>query len=84
MNTHGFIYSNVFNPFDPLINLLGNDDEGCGDGQFWLPSLLDANKTYILVVSTDTPSVIGTVSIVTKGAGNVSFTHLGEYRMFIL
>lgn len=80
MDIHGYIYSSIFNPFAPSTNLLADDDESCGDGQFWLQSILHANTTYIFVVSTDIPSVIGTVSIVSKGAGYLSFTRLGEYR----
>ena len=80
MDVHGYIYSSVFNPFAPLTNLLVNDDNGCGDGQFWLQSVLHTNMTYILVVSTDTPSVPGTVSIVSKGVSHVTFSRLGEFR----
>ena len=84
MDMHGYIYSSVFNPFAPSTNLLANDGGSCGDGQFWLESVLDANTTYIFVVSTDIPSVTGTVSIVSKGAGYVSFTRLGEYCRYSL
>jgi hypothetical protein len=84
MDTYGLIYNSVFNPFDPSTNHIADNDEDCGDGQFWLQSFLHAETTYILVVSTNTPSVIGTFSIISKGTGNVSFTRLGEFRHYSL
>ena len=83
MDTYGYLYRESFNPLDPSCNMIPNDGDGCGQGQFWLSRFLFANTTYILVVSTSISAAKGTkFSIAAAGGATVSFTRLGEFNSF--
>ena len=83
VETIGSIYSSAFDPYNPSSNRIANDYNGCGKTMFWLQHFLQANATYILVV---TMLASDTFLVVSKGVANVSFTRLGQYdcsRMFV-
>ncbi|CAF4065660.1 unnamed protein product, partial [Rotaria sp. Silwood1] len=57
----------------PSSNLLVQDDESGGNSQFQFAVNLEAGATYILVVTTYSPSVTGAFSICVTGPNRVSF-----------
>jgi len=79
IDTYGFIYKNSFNPANPSMNQLSQNDNGCGNNQFNLTAQLQSNTTYILVVTTSRPGKKGAFSIVVSGLGNVSLKPISEY-----
>ena len=78
INTIGYIYMNNFNLFNLSENLLSENDDSCGEGQFRLITHLLANTTYVLVVTTSSPNVTGAFSILASGPSTVTLNHMGE------
>ena len=74
----GYLYRNTFDPFDPSLNLLAENDRECGGHQLWLNSSLLAEVTYILVATTDIPGRTGSFTIRAFGAANITFSLLRE------
>jgi hypothetical protein len=79
IDTFGYLYANVFNTFHPLRNLITSNDDGCNELQFWLQYYLQANTTYILVVTTFNSNIMGSFQVVSKGVARVSFSLFGEF-----
>ena len=79
IDTHGFIYENNFNIFNPKMNLISVDDDAGCDYQFQITTRLEINNTYVLIVTTYDENVGGTFSLVASGPNNVSFSPIGEY-----
>jgi len=79
IDTYGYIYNDSFNPCDPSLNLISEDDQSGDRNQFRLISSLRANTTYILVVTTSFPSVTGNFSILVSGPNNVDLNSISEY-----
>lgn len=72
LDTHGYFYSNVFDPSYPSQNLITSDDDsGGGDGQFRLRAYLVAGSSYVLVVTTYRANMIGSFSIRVSGPSSV-------------
>ena len=80
MYTYGYVYRDMFDPFNPSRNQINKDFGGYGYGQFELNRILQTNATYILVISPTYTGVTGPFSILVMGAANVSFTRFGEYH----
>jgi hypothetical protein len=79
MDTYGYLYNNTFNPFNPSTNLLTMDDDSNGGGQFRLTTDLQANTTYLLLVTTYSRNVVGPFSIFVSGPNNVNLNRSREY-----
>jgi hypothetical protein len=79
IDTYGYIYNDTFNPCDPSLNLISEDDESGDSQQFQLISSLLVNTTYILVVTTYFTSKTGTFSILVSGPNNVDLNYISEY-----
>ncbi len=77
--TYGYIYNDSFNPCDPVLNLMSIDDQSGGAKQFQLKIALQANTTYILVVTTSFPTQTGTFSILVSDPNNVNLNYISEY-----
>ena len=73
IDTYGFLYQGSFYPFEPSINLLVQDDDNAGNGQFKLSVFLQAGVPYTLVVTTFGERVTGEFSIIATGPSAVSF-----------
>jgi hypothetical protein len=84
VNTYGYIYKKKFNPVNPSENLLLGNDDSCGSHHFKLTAVLQNNTTYVLVVTTYYPNVIGNFSIITSGPNNVSFNRISEYLHYYM
>jgi hypothetical protein len=79
LDTYGYLYKHDFNPAQPSSNRLVSDDNSCSEGQFLFSQPLQLQIKYILVVTTPSPAMTGTFSIVTIGPARVDFTDLGEW-----
>jgi hypothetical protein len=77
--TYGYMYNDSFNPCDPSLNLISDDDESGDGNQFRLISSLLANTTYILVVTTYSPSETGNFSILVSDPNDVTVNYFSEY-----
>jgi hypothetical protein len=80
MYTYGYLYRDMFDPFNPSRNQIDKDFGSYGNGQFELYRSLQRNATYILVISPMYTGVTGAFSILAMGAVNISFTPFGEYN----
>ena len=74
----GYLYRDTFNPFDPSLNLLKENDKECGTHQLWLNSSLSSEVTYILVTTTDIPGRTGAFAIQSFGTANITFSRISE------
>lgn len=74
MDTYGYIYSPMFFPLYPTADVLVQDDELGGDGQFLLVVDLQPMTPYILIVTTSTSNVTGDFIIVVTGPDIVSLS----------
>ncbi|CAF2077550.1 unnamed protein product [Rotaria magnacalcarata] len=63
IDTYGYIYNSSFNPANPRLNLLAEDNDSGKKKQFRLKINLQPWKTYVLVTTTFLPSVRGSFSI---------------------
>jgi hypothetical protein len=80
VNTYGYLYRDDFNPFQPLVNRLSEDDDRCGNGQFQINRRLFPNTTYILVVTTYGVNATGAFSVISAGPTTVRFVRLGQSK----
>ncbi len=83
IDTYGFIYENNFDPFNPTMNELAEDDDGNNNNQFKLIISMQVNTTYVLIVTTHDPNVTGVYSVLVTGPNNVSLNLIGEYLYFV-
>ncbi|CAF5204184.1 unnamed protein product, partial [Rotaria magnacalcarata] len=77
IDTVGYFYENSFDPSVPGENLILTDDDGNGNRQFLIEAFLEAERVYVLVVTTFDSSETGTFSVSASGPGAVdlnSFT----------
>ena len=79
IDTYGYIYKDSFNPCNPVLNLISQDDDSGAKMDFQLTSFLQASTTYILVVTTYIKDVTGNFSILVSVPNNVNFSYFGEY-----
>jgi hypothetical protein len=84
IRTYGSIYNSNFDPIDPTRNVLPQDYWSCIDGQLKQEIVLSVNTTYILVVTTASPNVIGNFSILVSGPNNVSFNRISKYLYYLM
>ena len=80
----GFVlYRDTVDPLYHLRNQLVNKFTGGGDRRFRMYASLQANTTYILVVSMGGSNTMGPFSITSEGAASVIFTRLGKYQWIL-
>ncbi len=72
INTYGYLYRDQFNPADLSLKLISENDDSNGQGQFRITAILQTGQTYILVVTTFSPSITGEFSIVSSGLATVN------------
>ena len=63
VDIYGYLYENSFDPSNPSLNLLAQDDDSWKNLQFKLTYTLAVRRTYILVVTTYSPNVYGSFTI---------------------
>ncbi len=76
--THGYIYTDDYNPINPAVNLFLQNDRSYRDNEFEFQTHLLVNTTYILVVTTFDPHLTGEFSVLAAGPNNVNFTSIGK------
>ncbi|CAF0727312.1 unnamed protein product [Adineta steineri] len=76
IDIYGFMYTDNFYPFDPSINLIMEDDDSFGKLQFKIGAFLRSTTANVLVVTTASPNVTGTFSVIVSGIHNVTFERL--------
>ncbi|CAF1065535.1 unnamed protein product [Rotaria sordida] len=76
MDTRAYFYQNSFDPSDPTVNLVTDNDDGGGYPNFRIEAKLESGRTYILVVTTHRESVIGSFSVSATGPASISFTSI--------
>ncbi|CAF3713812.1 unnamed protein product [Rotaria socialis] len=74
IDTYGYLYINSFDPASPSSNLLLENDDGGGSGQFGLTYSLLIDSIYVLVATTYYPNVTGLFSVSAPGPGFVTFS----------
>ena len=71
---YGYFYNNNFDPNNTGSNLIASNDDGGGNLQFLLTVSLQVGRTYILVVTTYSPSVTTSFAIIASGpSGFINF-----------
>ncbi|CAF0965024.1 unnamed protein product [Adineta steineri] len=78
VDTYGYIYEHSFDPFNPSVNLILEDDENCEQEQFGLTVNLQVNIKYILVVTTFSPDAANAFSIIVSGLTNANVERIIE------
>jgi hypothetical protein len=78
INTYGYLYCDDFNPFQPLVNRLTEDDSRCGKGQFHIAHHLLRNMKYVLVVTTHGVNAAGRFWIISAGPTTVRIVRHGH------
>ncbi|CAF5047242.1 unnamed protein product [Rotaria magnacalcarata] len=73
MDTLGYLYTGIYYPSDPNLNLLTSNDDYPGSKQFRLIAYLEAGVSYKLVVTTFPIDTTGSFSITAIGPNNVNF-----------
>ncbi|CAF4018380.1 unnamed protein product [Adineta steineri] len=79
MDTYGYIYKDDFDPLNPFENLLSQNYRSCSYEDFNLIVYLHAGTKYILVVTTSSPNITGTFSILTSGPNNITLDPYSKY-----
>ena len=76
---YGYIYKDIFDPFNPNTNLLSESNFRCSKNPFRFTAYLEVNKTYILVLTTLNPYTQGNFTIAVTGSNNITFNHISKY-----
>jgi hypothetical protein len=83
INTYGYIYNNTFHPDNPSLNLLKEDGNSGGNGQFKLTVFLQPWISYILVVTTSSYNATDRFLIVASGPTTVALRHIRKYNFLL-
>lgn len=66
-DTRGYFYQTSFDPSDPTVNLMVQDDDSGTGLQFRIQAYLQAGQTYVLVVTTHREYITGNFSVLATG-----------------
>ena len=83
-DTYGFLYNEPFYTRYISYNMIDEDDEGNDYGQFRVTSYLEADKTYILVVTTYYPNTTGAFTIDDEGPESLLYKKTNASSKFSL
>lgn len=78
---YGYIYENDFDLLYPSKNLITESNIEC-DNQFGFGAYLQANVTYILLVTTFKRNTIGSFTVFISGSNNITVNHIGKFILF--
>ena len=76
MDTYGYIYKDGFIPVQQAIYLVQSDDDSGDSHQFLFNITLQANASYILVVTTYSSRLTGAFSIIATGPQPLAFSQM--------
>jgi hypothetical protein len=79
INIFVYIHKDKFDPFNPSTNSVARLDAKLINTQVKVITHLQAGTPYVLVVTTWSPNVIGTFSIIVSGPNKVNLNRLSEY-----
>jgi hypothetical protein len=66
------------------MNLIEENDDGSCDHQFMISTHFYASTTYILVVTTHSPNVTGSFSILAFGPNSITLKRSSEYMYYFV
>lgn len=72
IDTYGILYNYPADPSYPNQNLIMSDDDSDGGRQFRIIAALTSGSTYVLIVTTYAPAVVGSFSVRAYGASTVA------------
>ncbi|CAF1409433.1 unnamed protein product [Adineta ricciae] len=72
VDTYGYLYSDSFSPIDTRQNLIIENDDDGGNGQFQFETTLETNRTYILVATTYRENITGEYRLIISGLTSVN------------
>jgi len=75
---YGYLYRDQFDPSYPHENLLTQSTFECYKHRFYLGSVLEMNRIYILVVTTLDPNARGSFQLLVTGPNNVTFKRISK------
>jgi hypothetical protein len=78
IDTHGYLYRDIFNPFQPAVYRISSNDDSCKNGQFLIVDRLLTNTRYILVVTTQWIDVTGRFSVIYDGPTSIQLVRLSK------
>lgn len=84
MDTYGYLYQPMFDVRFIYLNLIDEDDDSFGDGQFEIENTFQANQSYVVVVSTYNPYEMGIFTAVGTGPDLLNFTLLTNLSKFFV
>ena len=84
LKTLNYIYKNNFNPLNPHQNILAKDDQSGGNNPLELGLFLQADITYIFVVTTFSSRITGEFSIYAWGPKNITAKLISEYIYYLV
>ena len=76
LNTYGYLYTAAFDKTSPSASLIAQNDDSAGDGQFRISSELVAGQTYEVIVTTASPDVSGSYTLLVFGPTAVNLTYI--------
>jgi hypothetical protein len=76
IDIYASIYKNIFYPLNPIGNRILEDGKCCNSEPFKMTVYLEMNISYILVVTTYNPNVIGTFSVIVSGSHKVTLQRI--------
>lgn len=75
-DTYGYLYQGNFYPSYPEYNIVTEDDNGSGNGQFQLGATLRSDLRYILVFTTYSRNLTGLFNVYASGPGNTDMNRI--------
>jgi hypothetical protein len=76
VDTRGYFYYNFFDPSEPTLQLVTDNDDGGTFLQFRIEVYLQLVNTYVLVVTTHRPFALGNFLFLASGPAFVSLTSI--------
>jgi len=80
----GYIYKDSFNPLNPFINLMPEENDGCGKRWLRLNPYFQANTVYVLVITTLNPNMTGDLQVYVSGPKKVTVTMSSKYLYYFV
>lgn len=72
LDAYGYLYEFGFDKSSPWRNMVHSNDDSGGNFQFLFKDYLYSDTTYIVVVTTFKPGVIGPISLIGRGPTTIS------------
>ena len=77
IDTYGYLYNGTFDPYQPTLNLLQQNDDSGGNNQFLINASLVNTGSYTLVATTYSPNRTASFSVIgSSTAGMITLIRL--------